>query len=288
MMQTRTSTLATAPPDPMLPEPFRVIGRRRELADTFTLALEPVNARPFPFRPGQFNMLYVFGRGEVPISISGDPAEPGTLVHTIRAVGDVTQALRALRKGDVVGVRGPFGAPWPVEAAHGADVVVVAGGIGLAPLRPVVHAVLAERQRFGRAILLYGARTPADILFEAELHRWRGRFDTSVHVTVDRAPADSGWGGHVGVVTRLIERAAFDADNTVAFVCGPEIMMRFAVAALEARGVGDGDIHVSMERNMRCAIGLCGHCQYGGDFVCRDGPVFSFAAIRERFPVREL
>lgn len=271
------------PSDPMVPVPFRIRERRRELADTFTVVLD---GPPLVFAPGQFTMLYVFGVGEVPISISGDPADPSRLVHTVRAVGSVTDAMAALKVGDVIGVRGPFGRPWPVAESFGSDVVIVAGGIGLAPLRPAIHAVLANRRRFGRVIVLYGARTPADVLYERELHAWRGRFDMSVHVTVDRAGEE--WGGHVGVVTRLIDRAVFDPDNAVAFVCGPEVMMRFAVDSLNRRGVTDERVFVSMERNMKCAIGHCGHCQYGGDFVCRDGPVFPFAALRRRFSIVEL
>ncbi|MEO5372772.1 MAG: FAD/NAD(P)-binding protein [Alphaproteobacteria bacterium] len=272
--------------DPMMPRPYRITTRRRDLADTFTMTLEPVEGEPMRFRPGQFNMLYVFGVGEVPVSISGDRDDPRHLVHTVRAVGSVTSAMAALTPGAVIGVRGPFGTAWPVDEAHGSDVVVVAGGVGLAPLRPVIYETIARRQKFGRVVILYGARTPADILFERELRDWRGRFDMSVHVTVDRA--GPGWSGHVGVVTRLIERAVFEPDSAMAFVCGPEIMMDFATRSLEARGVTQDRIHVSMERNMKCAIGFCGHCQYGGDFICRDGAVFPYSAIRDRFHVREL
>lgn len=279
-------TLGVRPAEPMVPVPYRITERRRELADTFTIGLEPVAGEPMAFRPGQFNMLYVFGVGEVPISISGDRSRPSRLVHTVRAVGAVTDAMSALGPGAIVGVRGPFGSAWPVDAAVGSDVVVVAGGVGLAPLRPVIYEVLANRRAYGRVVILYGARSPGDILFERELHQWRGRFDLSVHVTVDRASPD--WSGHVGVVTKLIERGVFDPDHAMAFVCGPEIMMDFAVRSLEARGMTQDRIFVSMERNMKCAIGFCGHCQYGGDFICRDGAVFPFGAIRDRFYIREL
>jgi NAD(P)H-flavin reductase len=271
----------------MTPAPFRVRHVAHETSDTFTLALEPeAGQAAFPFAPGQFNMLYVFGVGEVPISISGDPTRPETLVHTIRAVGAVTRALQRLEKGDVVGVRGPFGTAWPVERAHGQDVVIVAGGIGLAPLRPAILHVLAHRGMYGRVALLYGARTPRDILYPKELSAWRGRFDMEVEVTVDRAGAD--WQGSVGVVTKLIERAPFDPGSSVALLCGPEVMIRFSAMGLERRGVPREGIVVSLERNMKCAVGLCGHCQFGPFFVCRDGPVFSYDRVLPFFGMREV
>lgn len=276
---------ANAKPDVMQPEPFRVLKRQRELADTFTLELAPANGmEASAFLPGQFNMLYHFGVGEVPISISGDPANPGKLVHTIREVGSVSAALGGLGRGDVIGVRGPFGSPWPVTAAEGYDVVIVAGGIGLAPLRPAINHILANRDKYGRFIILYGARMPGGILYLDELRKWRGRLDTYVDVTVDHAPRD--WVGNVGPVTRLIPRANFDPLHAVAMVCGPEIMMRFTISALNELGVGDDSIYVSMERNMKCAVGHCGHCQFGSRFVCKDGPVFPFSSIRDHFRIR--
>lgn len=275
-----------APADPMLPRPFEVVRTRKDLGDTFTLELVPAGGtRTFPFAPGQFNMIYHFGVGEVPISIAGDQAEPGRLVHTIRAVGAVSNALCAAKPGAIVGVRGPFGSAWPLAELEGLDVVVVAGGIGLAPLRPAILHVLANRSLFGRFVVLYGARTPHDILYRREIERWSARLDTLVDVTVDRAGAD--WHGNVGVVTKLIGRGGFDPDNTAALVCGPETMIRFTVETLNDRGVDDERIHVSMERNMKCAVGFCGHCQFGGAFVCRDGPVFSFDRIADIFGVRE-
>ena len=270
----------------MVPRPFRVEKMVRDISDTFTLHLRPEEGRrAFPFAAGQFNMLYQFGVGEVPISISGDPGEPDRLIHTIRSVGTVTAGMAALKKGDVVGVRGPFGSAWPVEQAEGSDVLILAGGIGLAPLRPVIYHVIANRGKFGRLRILYGARTPRDILFRGQLERWSSRLDTFVDVTVDRASGD--WHGNVGVVTRLIGHGGFDPDNTVAMVCGPEIMIRFTLQALADRGVGNNRIYVSMERNMKCAVGFCGHCQYGGNFVCRDGPVFRFDRIEDIFALRE-
>ncbi|MGF1640440.1 MAG: FAD/NAD(P)-binding protein [Rhodospirillales bacterium] len=272
---------------PMVPRPFRIERVVRDIGDTFTLHLRAADGgQPFPFAPGQFNMLYQFGVGEVPISISGDPGEPDTLVHTIRSVGTVTRAMAALGKGGIVGVRGPFGSAWPMAAGEGHDIVVIAGGIGLAPLRPAVLHVIANRGRYGRLRILYGARTPRDILFRSQLERWSSRLDTFVDVTVDRASGD--WRGNVGVVTRLIAHGGYDPAQTVAMICGPETMIRFSVQALLDRGVDDDRIHVSMERNMKCAVGFCGHCQYGGHFVCRDGPVFGFDRIRDIFAVREV
>jgi len=288
MTVTAATTLyaGTAVPDPMVPVPFRVKWIRNELSDTFTLDLVAESGQPFAFEPGQFNMLYQFGAGEVPISISGDPTDEGTLVHTIRAVGSVTDSMAALSKSDVVGVRGPFGRGWPVEDAKGMDVVIVAGGVGLAPLRPAIYQVLANRADYGKIRIYYGARSPADILFRKELEKWRGRFGLYVDVTVDRA--DREWLGSVGVVTKLITDGGYDPHATVAMVCGPEVMMRFSVNTLNDHGVPLERIYVSMERNMKCAIGLCGHCQYGPTFVCKDGPVYSYDAARRLFDIREI
>jgi NAD(P)H-flavin reductase len=291
----------------MVPDLYRIHRVKNETSDTFTLELErleeksegdekPAHAQAAPsmsprkavpaFAAGQFNMLYVFGVGEIPISISGDSAKSKTLVHTTRAVGTVTRAMRQLKRGDVLGVRGPFGSPWPVEEAEGNDVVIVAGGIGLAPLRPALYNVLSQREKYGKVVLLYGTRSPADILFQRELETWRARFDLEVQVTVDRAAG--GWRGNVGVVTTLIARAPFDPPNAVAMVCGPEVMMRFTAMELERRGVAADSIFLSLERNMKCATGICGHCQFGPAFVCKDGPVFRYRRIKDWIARREI
>ena len=270
---------------PMAPVPCRVLGRWDETHDTVSLALDPPPGWR-GFRPGQFNMLYSFGVGESAISISGDPADDGRLLHTIRKVGKVTESLVSLQKGDVVGVRGPFGTPWPLGYSAGRDVVVVAGGIGLAPLRPAIHELLADRDRYNRVLILIGARTSADLLCPEEIQEWRGRFDVDLQVTLDSAAG--GWRGRVGVVTTLIPRAEFDPDQAVAMLVGPEIMMRFAAAELLNRGMPPSRVFVSMERNMKCGIGLCGHCQVGPKFVCRDGAVFGFDEAETLFQVREV
>lgn len=281
-----TGPAAAAVTDPMVPRPFRIARVQKELSDTFTFDLVAQDGRPLAFRPGQFNMLYVFGVGEVPISISGDPAVPEVLVHTTRAVGSVTRAMWTMKAGRTIGVRGPFGSAWPVEAARGGDVVVVAGGIGLAPLRPLILHLLADRESFNRVVVLYGARTPEDILYAREVKAWRARFDVNVQVTVDRATA--GWSGPVGVVTRLVNAGGFEAPSTTAFVCGPEVMMRAACDALARKGVAAERVWLSMERNMKCALGFCGHCQWGGAFVCKDGPIFQYARVAARLPVPEV
>jgi NAD(P)H-flavin reductase len=186
--------------------------------------------------------------------------------------------MHELKAEEVIGVRGPFGSHWPIEGATGKDIVIVAGGIGLAPLRSVMYQIVSLRAKYGKVVLLYGARTPEDILYRRELERWRAHFDLEVYVTVDHATG--AWRGSVGVVTRLVPRAPFDPQNTVALVCGPEIMMRFTAAELEKRGVATEHIFVSMERNMKCAVGQCGHCQYGPHFVCKDGPVFQYSRVQ--------
>jgi NAD(P)H-flavin reductase len=250
------------------------------------LVLEPEDGAGLQFQPGQYTMLYVFGVGEVPISISGDPDRPEMLVHTIRAVGAVTRALVELRAGDLVGVRGPFGTPWPVSHREEADLLLVAGGIGLAPLRPVMLYAQTHRSGFGRVSRVYGARSPSDLLYREELVEWSGRFDLDVEVAVDVSEPD--WLGDVGMVTGVLPRVPIEPGRTVAMLCGPEVMMKVVAGVLISAGLSAGDIHVSVERNMKCAIGLCGHCQFGPDFVCWGGPVFSYETIAERLLVAEV
>jgi len=256
------------------PTPVRVLSRCRETHDTWTLELEPGPA----YAPGQFAMLYAFGAGEAPISVSR--TGPHNL-HTIRSVGAVTAALCV---ADTIGVRGPLGNAWPLAEASGRDLVIVAGGIGLAPLRPVIDSVLANRERYGSVSVLYGGRSPAELLYTDELRRWGAEVD--VAVTVD-AP-DPDWTGPVGVVTRLIERAAFVPDRAAAMVCGPEVMMRFAAAKLLERGVAPDAIWVSLERGMHCGAGHCGHCQLGPLLICRDGAVFRHDRVAALLEVPEL
>lgn len=269
----------------MVPRLFRLVDRRQDTADTFTIMLEPADHVPLGFAPGQFTMLSAFGVGEVPISVSGAAHTAGPLQHTVRDVGAVTHAIAQASVGDLLGVRGPYGAGWDVADGRGGDVVVVAGGIGLAPLRPALLEILARRRDYGRVAVLYGTRSPADVLFADELQSWAGQ-GVEVLVTVDYGTPS--WSGRVGLVTALIARAGFDPGSTLALVCGPEIMMRYAATALVERGVRPDRVRVSLERNMRCGVGLCGHCQYRELFICLDGPVLDYDRVAGLLGVREL
>jgi NAD(P)H-flavin reductase len=271
--------------EPMLPRRFEVHRVSHETADTVTLELSASDGRPLAFTAGQFTMIGSPTFGEVPISISGDPAHPDRLVHTVRGVGDATTALLRCRAGDRVLVRGPYGRGWEVADGAGGDVLVVAGGIGLAPLRPALLEMLADRHRYGRVTLVYGSRSPADLLYRDELERWRARPDLDVAVTVDGA--DSSWRGHVGLVTTMLPES-LEPANTLALLCGPEVMMRLAADALVARGMAPSAIRVSMERNMKCGVGLCGHCQLRELFVCLDGPVLGYDRVGPLMTTRGL
>ncbi len=263
---------------PMLPQAHTVHEVVKETADTFTLTLRPQNGTgESPFEPGQFSMLWVFGVGELPISISGDPAQHDRLIYTVRSVGKATHAFVSQKPGADVGVRGPFGTGWPVEKARGLDLIIVAGGIGLAPLRPVIYHVLKNRDQYDRLVLLYGARSPRDLLYRKELAAWARQRDTQVLVTVDYGGLS--WRHHVGVVTTLLKFARLRPAHSLAMICGPEVMMRFVARDLEGHGLGRHQIYASMERNMKCGCGFCGHCQYGPHFICKDGPVFPYDQI---------
>jgi len=278
-------TMLTA--DPMVPRIMQVRKRTRDLPGTVTLEMEPADDAPLPrYRPGQFTMMYVFGVGEIPVSISGDASDATRLVQTVRSVGAVSEAITRLQPGDVLGLRGPFGTAWPTEELAGQDVIVVAGGLGLAPLRPSIYHLLANRAQFGKVVLLYGTRSPDEILYRRQLETWRKRLDLQLEVTVDHAGGD--WRGNVGVVTRLIPRLAIDTHHATALVCGPEVMMRFAGAALHDIGMPEDAIWVSIERNMKCAVGLCGHCQFAGMFACKDGAVVRYDRVRRLMALKEI
>ena len=281
-------TVETAPAalrSPMRPALHRVASRVNETEPTVTIELEPLESALPPGTPGQFNMLWAWGMGEVPVSSSA-LSTTGRLVHTIRDVGGVTHALCTAEPGSLLGVRGPFGHGWDLDAARGRDVVVVAGGIGLAPLRPVVHTVLAARENFGAVSLVVGARAAAELLFRGELDGWWRQRRITVRTIVDRPSSD--WRGSVGVVTNELPRVGIDPARTVAMICGPEIMMRFVAAHLADRGVDERAIHLSLERNMQCAVRHCGHCQLAGSFVCADGPVLGWDAVQPLLAVAEL
>lgn len=291
MIANSVTTPATAPPvtaiEPMLPHPARIINIKKEAyaIATYTLVFEDeAHRQRYQFRAGQFNMLYLPGIGEVAISISSNPESPTELSHTIRYAGNVTRAISRLQVGDIIGVRGPYGSAWPVRRMKGRDVCIVTGGIGLAPLRPIIYAIINNRQDYGTVTMLYGARTPDDLLYTDEFEQWQ-RHDIRVRVTVDRA--DESWDGQVGVVPMLFYHIRLDANNTYVLTCGPEIMIRFAIYEAMARRIPKERIYVSMERNMKCAVGFCGHCQFGPSFICKQGPVLSFAQIEPFFSVED-
>jgi len=266
--------------DTWLPQSVRIAGLTDDTADTRTYELEFVDSAvgaEYTFQPGQFNMLYLPGAGEAAISISGRPRRGAPLLHTVRSVGNVTRGLARLRVGDRFGLRGPFGAGWPIEAARRQQIVFVAGGIGLAPLRPAIYAAIDSRDEFSGATLLYGGRTPQDLLYPGEFDDWR-RQGLDVQTTVDRS--SPGWTGAVGVVTLLLERLELpDPRRTILFICGPEIMMAYAARAALLRNIPAANLWVSLERNMNCAVGFCGHCQLGPEFLCKDGPVLRYDRV---------
>ena len=286
-----TTPLATAPvaaiTGPMLPDPAQILAIKEEAyaIATYTLAFKDDTLRQqYRFQAGQFNMLYLPGIGESAISISSDPEEPGQLAHTIRFAGNVTRAISRLKVGDVMGIRGPYGSDWPMARLQGQDIYIVTGGIGLAPLRPAIYAIIRRRADFGRVVLLYGARTPADMLYTDEFEAWR-KHDIQIHTTVDRA--DASWNGQVGVVPMLFYHLRLDPNRTIVLTCGPEIMMRFVIYEALARRVPKEQIYISMERNMKCAVGFCGHCQFGPSFICKEGPVLSYAQVEPFFGVED-
>lgn len=269
-----------------IPAVATVISRRREFANVVTLKLrvDEITAAATNFTPGQFNMLYAFGVGEAAISISDLPDNEGGIVHTIRGAGAISNALTSLKNGDALGVRGPFGTGWPAPRSR--DVIIIAGGLGLAPLRPFINQLTQRRPEYRSITLLCGAREPQTIMFDRDLRRWKECDNVETYITVDSANA--AWAGNVGLVTSLLDGLTIDSSNTTAFVCGPEIMMRHAAESLCDVGIPNSKIWLSMERNLKCAIGHCGHCQFGPAFVCKDGPVFQYDRIRSNMFVKEL
>jgi NAD(P)H-flavin reductase len=263
------------------PHAATVLARIQESPTIFTLQLRLDDAAAqaaYRFAPGQFNMLYLYGVGEVPISIMSDPEERDLIGHTIRALGRVTRGLAALKPGDRVGLRGPFGRGWPLQEVGGCDVVLVTGGLGCAPVVSVIHYVLRRRERFGKLVIIQGVKHAEDLIWREQYDRWAKLPDTQVLVAASEGAAL--WPWHVGRVTELFSLANFDPGCAVAMMCGPEGMMRSAADALLARGLPESRLYLSMERNMQCAVGRCGHCQFGGAFVCRDGPVFNWGEVK--------
>lgn len=283
-----TATRSMDVAGPWTPRPARIANVKQEAPGIATYELvfeEERRAASYRFAPGQFNMLYLPGMGEAAISISSDPEKYGSFLHTVRVAGNVTQALSRKSAGDQILVRGPFGSAWPVEKCRGGDVVIACGGVGLAPLRPAIYQIINHRAQYGRVFLLYGARTPNDLLYADEYDAWRAA-GIEVVITVDLGASE--WTGHIGVVPVLFYRLRLNAPQTHVLTCGPEIMIRFVVFEALARKVKREQIHLSMERNMNCAMGFCGHCQLGPTFVCKDGPVFTYAQMEPYLHLEDL
>lgn len=270
--------------NPYLPREAAVVGRTQESSNTFTLELRLTDAEPYAFEPGQFNMLYLYGAGEVPISIVADAADTGVLTHTIRALGRVTNGLAAVKVGERIGLRGPYGRGWPMREAEGRDVIIVTGGLGCAPSVSIIHHILTHRERYGHVSILQGVKHTDDLIWRYQYDAWGKLPDVEVHLAAD--VAEPGWTGHVGLVTALFDRLNVQAHRSIAMLCGPEMMMHASANDLHHRGLAADAIYLSMERNMQCAVGHCGHCQMGARFVCRDGPVFPWPEIRELLGVR--
>ncbi|KTD30453.1 FAD/NAD(P)-binding protein [Legionella maceachernii] len=271
-------------PDAYLPQAAKIKARRQESRTIFTLDLQFVEKsqrQTFSFYPGQFNMLYLYGVGEVAISISSDPAEQAYLSHTIRAVGRVTKAMQQLQKGDYVGIRGPFGQGWPLKEALGKDIVIVTGGLGCAPTVSVINYILARRQEYGALTIFQGIKHSDDFIFRKQYEKWQTMPQTEIYIAADKAGPK--WPWSVGYVTDLIASLKLNANNTIAMMCGPQGMMLAASLALVNQGVSENAIYLSMERNMECGIGHCGHCQYGGLFICKEGPIFAYDRIKALF-----
>lgn len=279
---------AIRPVSPLLPEPAEIVEKRSFGADlhAFRLRLLDPAARPrFDFQPGQFNMVYVPGVGEVAISISSDPDDPD-LEHTIRIVGRTTAVIERLGPGDVLGLRGPYGNGWPLQEARFKDVLVVTGGLGCAPVSGAIDYMFRRRASYGHITVLHGVKKPADLVHASRFEAWRRQPDTTVVLTTDQP--DRVWRDRTGVVTEHFEEVELDPSRTVVLICGPEVMMRYAIRILRRRGVSDDRIFVSLERNMHCAVGWCGHCQLGPEFVCKDGPIFPVRRLGRFFGVHGL
>lgn len=270
-----------------LPHEVEVVERIQESPTIFTLRLrftDPAQHKAFRFAPGQFNMLYLYGVGEVAISIVSDPDDEHLFDHTIRVVGRVTRGLAQLKAGDRLGARGPYGRGWPLKQAQDRDVMVITGGLGCAPVVSVINYVIRRRENFRRLVIMQGVKHSDDLIWRNQYAHWSKQRDTQVLVAANVGA--SLWPWHVGNVTDFFSKVEFDPARAMIMMCGPEGMMRAAMDHLLERGVHENNIYLSMERSMNCAVGLCGHCQYGGKFVCKDGPVFSYSEAKPLFGMR--
>ncbi len=273
--------------NPYQPAEARILERFEESADLITLRLKLTNdelQKRFEFEPGQFNMLYLYGVGEIPVSIVSDPKDSHIIDHTIRVLGRVTRGMNHLQPGDRIGIRGPFGRGWPVRLAENKDVIVVTGGLGCAPVVSVITYIEHRRQKFGHLNIVQGVKHSSDFFWKARYDRWRKLADTRVMLAADAA--EPLWPGHIGLVTDLFDNLKYDKNNCIVMMCGPEGMMHAVIHEMTQRGVDDSCLYLSMERNMQCATGFCGHCQYGSQFICKDGPVFSYPEISQLFKIK--
>lgn len=270
--------------DSYLPYEAEIIERIQESPSIFTLGLRFTDQnlqKKYLFQPGQFNMLYCYGVGEVPISIVSDPDDNTLYNHTIRTVGRVTRSLAQLKAGDRIGVRGPYGQGWPIEKALGKDIVIVTGGLGCAPVVALINYITERRTQFGKLIILQGVKHSDDFIFKKRYERWKKEFQAEIYIAADRAGGS--WPWYTGRVTDMIHDLTLNAENTIAMLCGPEIMMSVAAKELLNKNMDEQAIYLSMERNMECALGHCGHCQYGGLFICKNGPVLAYSRIKPLF-----
>jgi len=275
--------------NPFVPKPAEIVERRHEAKNIYTYRLrlcEKKDRQHYGFFPGQFNMLYVFGVGEIPISISSDPTDLESIDHIIRVVGTVSRALGECKKGDILGLRGPFGSQWPLEETQEKDILFVTGGLGCAPVMGAIHYILKRRKSYGAVKILHGIKAPHDLIYQKKIQEWKKFPDTEVHLTSDSG--DKHWKYHIGVVTNLLEKIELRPEETIVMMCGPEIMMHFAIKEFLRREIPPEQIYLSMERNMKCALGFCGHCQYGPQFICKDGPILRYDRIQEIFKLKEI
>ncbi len=273
--------------NPYLPMEAEIIERIQESPGLFTLRLrltDPQQQASYTFKPGQFNMLYLHGIGEIAISIVSDPQDEHIIDHTIRAVGRVSQGIEQLKQGERIGLRGPYGNSWPMAQAEQKDVVIITGGLGCAPVVSVIEYVARRRERFGHLNIVQGVKHSSDFIWRERYDKWRELADTQVLLAADAG--EPIWPWHIGRVTDLFEQMIFNPQQVMVVMCGPEGMMKVVVKNMLARGVAEDDIYLSMERNMHCGIGHCGHCQYGDKFICRDGAIFSYAQVKALFKIK--
>lgn len=263
--------------NPYLPQPATVVERIDEASGVFTLRLKLADQN-FSYQPGQFNMLYLFGVGEVPISIVSDSENDQLVDHTIRAVGRVTNGMAKLKAGDTIGIRGPYGRGWPMQEAQGKDVIVLTGGLGCAPVVSVIRYIMNRRDLYQRLVIMQGVKHSQDLIWRKQYELWEQQGQTQVLLAANNT--EHNWPWHKGYVTNLIDEAKFDSSNCVVMMCGPEIMMHTAITPLTTKGIAEDQIYMSMERNMQCALGHCGHCQFGNHFVCKNGPVFCYPEVK--------